>query len=444
MFDAQPNAFEEKIDQMITQLGDQSASKRRQAAEFLGEVAAADAVPELVEVYRKDKSAQVRAAAAYSLGMYKAVERALKAGQETKVVRLLTQIEEQGKIGRRASLGRAVRINIALLVALIVLVVIYLYSPEIEGRLFGSTRPRSEVVASVQETFTSVKNDTRSLQSELLDVISDRPLSCVAFFNNAPFYRLDPVDARSFQDVATIVTQLNGAQNSLASAKSRYDAACNNGTTFGSAEAQATFQLLLPALQAIDPLEVALIQAASVQPTAAPPTSAPGTAVQPASGATTAPDAAPTTAVQTSIPPTATLAPEVLAGANLKSHLPELFDIIQEVSGTFGASTLLVQYWSDVQNFGQTNGCAVKPPTVPSFDIFIPEVDFQASPDLRDAVQLITSGLAALRNGWTNFQFACNARSLTSVAETRLQEARVAADAFNTANLMLQGIQNSP
>ncbi|MCZ2094957.1 MAG: HEAT repeat domain-containing protein [Anaerolineae bacterium] len=196
MFDTQPNAFEEKIDRMITQLGDKNTARRREAAEFLGEVAAADAVPDLVEVYRKDKSAQVRAAAAYSLGMYKAVERALKAGDEEKVVDLLTGIEKEGKIGRRAPIGRAIRINIALIVVLIVLVVVYLYSPDIEGRLFGSTRPRSEVVASVLETFTLVKNDTRSLQTELLDVISTRPLSCTAFFNNAPIYRLDPVDAR--------------------------------------------------------------------------------------------------------------------------------------------------------------------------------------------------------------------------------------------------------
>lgn len=436
MYNAQPNPFEEKIDQMITQLGSKNAAQRREAAAFLGEVAAADAVPELVEVYRKDKSAQVRAAAAYSLGMYKAVERAIKNGDENKVVRLLTEIEEQGKMGKRAPIGRAIRINIALIVALIVLVALYLYSPEIEARLFGSTRPRAEVVANVQETFTAVKNDTRSLQTELLDVISARPLSCVAFFNNAASYRLDPVDVRTFPDVAAIVTQLNSAQTSLANAKARYDAACNDGATFGSAEAQSAFQLLLPALQAIDTLEVALIQAASLQPTPLPAT--PATNVE---QATTAPTVA---SQATSVPATATIAPEVLAGANPKSHLPDLFNIINDVTGTFGASTLLVQYWSDVQNFGQTGGCTAAAPAVPSFDIFIPEIDFQASPDLRDAVQLITNGLAALRTGWTNFQFACNSRSLTTVAAARLQDARVASDAFNTANLMLQGVQNSP
>lgn len=439
MFDTQPNAFEEKIDRMITQLGDKNAAKRREAAEFLGEVAAADAVPDLVEVYRKDKSAQVRAAAAYSLGMYKAVERALKAGDESRVVNLLTDIEKEGKLGKRAPIGRAIRINIALVLVLIVLVVVYLYSPDIEGRLFGSTRPRSEVVGSVQETFTLVKNDTRALQTELLDVISARPLSCVAFFNSAPVYHLDPVDVRAFPDIADIVKQVNSAQTSLANAKAQYDAACNNGAPFGAGEAQAAFQTLLPALQAIDPLEVALIQAAAAQPTAIPPTVAPTTA-----GATTAPEVASPAPNATVAPVQPTAVPATPVGANPKAHVPELFDIIQNVTGTFGAGTLLVQYWTEVQNFGQTNGCAVRPPTVPSYDIFIPEADFQASPELRDAVQLITNGLAALRTGWTNFQFACNARSLTSVAETRLQDARVALDAFTTADLMLQGIQSSP
>jgi hypothetical protein len=44
----QTNAFEEKIDQMITQLGSKNAAKRREAAYFLGEAAASDAVPSLV------------------------------------------------------------------------------------------------------------------------------------------------------------------------------------------------------------------------------------------------------------------------------------------------------------------------------------------------------------------------------------------------------------
>jgi hypothetical protein len=114
------------------------------------------------------------------------------------------------------------------------------------------------------------------------------------------------------------------------------------------------------------------------------------------------------------------------------------------VTGTFGASTLLVQYWLDVVNTGTTGGCSVPPPNIPTFDLFIPEVDFQASPDLRDAVELIRNGLSALRTGWTNFQFACNSRSLITGSDARLQDARVAADAFTAAAELLQQVQSAP
>lgn len=443
MFDAPPaNPFEEKIDQMITQLGSKSAAKRREAAYFLGEVAAADAVPALVEVYKKDKNPQVRAAAAYSLGMYKAVENAIRDGDENEVIRLLRGIEERGEIGRRASLGRSVRMIIALLATFIVLLIVYYFSPDIESRLLGSTRPRAEVIANVQQTFILVKNDTRSLQTELLEVISARPLGCIAFFNNAPTYAFDPVDARAFPDVAALVTQLHTAQASLANTKIRYDAACNDGAPFGASEAQAAFQLLLPALQIIDPLEVSLLQLSALQPTAAPATVAPA---QP-TAAPNQPTAAPAqpTAAPAGATAQPTIAPEVLAGANPKSHLPALFDIIDTVTDTRGASTLLVQYWQDVIDTGTTAGCRAVAPTIPTYDLFIPEVDFQASPDLRDAVELIRNGLSALRNGWTNFQFSCNSRSLITVAPTRLQDAQVAATAFSAAEELLLSVQSAP
>src|SRR5262249_49434332 len=194
-------------------------AKRREAAYWLGEVAAENAVPELVEVYQKDKDARVRAAAAYSLGMYKAVEQALKAGQEAEVVELLKQIEEEGKIGKRVHLGPTIRTLIALLLTLVALIVIFLFSDDIKGLLYGSTRSKAEIVSEVQQDFTLVKNDTRTLQTELLNAISNQPLGCIAFFNNPEPYDMNAVDRRSFGDVAGMVDQLNTAQASLADAK---------------------------------------------------------------------------------------------------------------------------------------------------------------------------------------------------------------------------------
>ncbi|MEP7293774.1 MAG: HEAT repeat domain-containing protein, partial [Chloroflexota bacterium] len=268
MVDAQPNALEQQISEMTTQLKSKNAGKRREAAYFLGEAAAEDAVPALVDVYENDKDKSVRAAAAYSLGMYKAVERSLKRGDEAEVVALLTRIEEQGKLGSRASSGRTLKIEFALLISLLVIIVLFLIRADVKGLIFGSTKPQAQVIAEARQAFTLVKNDTRKLQSELLDAIANRPLGCIQFYENPAPYQLDPVDARTFRDVAVIVEQLNTAQASLATAKARYDAACNEGAAFGATEAQETFQLLLPALQILDPLELALTQASvAAQPT---------------------------------------------------------------------------------------------------------------------------------------------------------------------------------
>ena len=453
--DVQPNAFEEKIEQMIAQLRSKNAGKRREAAEFLGEAAAADAVPALVKVYQKDKNARVRAAAAYSLGMYKAVARAINAGDEDDVVDLLKQIEEDGELGSRAPIGRTVKILIGLVISLLALIVLYFYRGDLKGRFLGSTTPRSVVVADVSHSFDLVKSDTRNLQTELLNVIQNQKLGCIAFFNNPGQYQLDPADRYSFPDVADIVTELNTAQASLASAKARYDDACNNGATFGSTEANQTFQLLLPALQSLDKIDAEIAAAAAAEPTptpvpptevpqntAVPPTAAPGAAPTNAPAAGAATNAAGTITVPlVTMPPTLAVSDQVRK--DIKTQLPALFNIIDDVTAPRGSSTLLVQYWTDVQTSGSTQGCSTTTiPAIPN-NVIVVDADLQASPDLRDAVTLINNGLSALRTDWTNFQFACNSNNLRGSLAKELANANVAAASFAAANIKLQAVQAS-
>lgn len=447
MVDEQPNAFEQQIEDMIAQLGAKSAARRREAALFLGEAAAADAVPALVEVYQKDKNAQVRAAAAYALGMYKAVENALKAGEETEVVLLLRQIEEQGELGSRAPIGRRVKTLLALLVSLLALIVLYFVRDDVKGLLFGSTKPRAEVVAGVSQSFGLIRDDTRTLQSVLLEVISNQPLSCIAYFNNPGPYALDPVDARTFQDVAAIVDQLNAAQSSLAAAKARYDEACaSNPGSFDTAQAQQTFQLLLPALQTLDPLELALTQAtvASQPATAAPPlaTSEPATAAPtseaPASeGATAAPAAA--------VTPEASPTPEPTQ-ADPKTHLRQLFNLIDAVTEPRGAATLLVQYWTNIQNGAQTQVCSVSQvPDIPTLDTLgIADAELAASADLATAVEIIRAALETVASGWTDLQFACNSQTLSAKVSEELPQAQLAVQQFAAARVKLEAVQSAP
>ncbi len=438
MDDAPPNVFEAEIEKMIGQLGSKSAAKRREAAYFLGEVASDQSVPVLVEVYEKDKDASVRAAAAYSLGMYKAVERALKEGEQDRVTDLLRRIEEDGKLGRRASNGGTIKVILALVVSLILMAGVYYFSADLKGLLFGSTKSRVEVIDDVRSEFTLVRNDTRTLQGELLNVISNRPLTCIAYFNNPPRYVLDPVDARSFRDVAAVNDQLLSIYDSLSAAKLRYDDACNNGSAFGAEQAQETFQMLLPALQALDPLDIELTQIeAEVVPTvtAAAPVSAP-----PTSAGVVAPVGATGEGMTTAEP--INLAPAATLPADVKQHLAALYNIVDDVLDSRGASTLLVQYWQDVQQTGSTGGCQItNPPTIPDDNVFIVEADFEASPDLRQAVQLIDSGLASLHDGWTRFQFSCNAHDLSSQVTARLPEAQVTQNAFMAARVLLDQVK---
>ncbi len=450
MVDAQPNAFEQKIEDMIAQLASKSAARRREAALFLGEAAAADAVPALVEVYQKDKNAQVRAAAAYSLGMYKAVENALKAGEETEVVLLLRQIEEQGELGTRAPVGRRFKTLLALLISLLALLVLYFVRDDVKGLLYGSTKPRAEVVAGVRQSFGLIKDDTRTLQSILLDVISNKPLSCIAYFNNPGPYALDRVDARTFPDIGSIVDKLNAAQVSLANAKTRYDEACATDiAAFGASEAQQTFQLLLPALQALDPLELELTQASAAEASAALPlpTSAAATAI-PATAAPTAelPTVAPTSAQAAIATAEATAAEEPTEQADPKTHLRMLFNLVDAVTEPRGAATLLVQYWTNVQNGAQTQVCTVSQiPDIPSLDALgISDAELAASADLATAVEMIRAALDTVSTGWTDLQFACNAQTLSAKVAEELPQATLAVQQFAAARVKLEAVQNAP
>ncbi len=452
MTDQQENFFADEIQANIELLSSKSAADRRQAAYFLGEAAAADAVPDLIELYQKDKDASVRAAAAYSLGMFKAIDRALADGGEQQVTQLLHQIEDDGELGSRAHTGRSIKIFVGLLLSLAVILVVYFgFQAKIKARLFGSTHTRAAVVTDLRHSFDMVNNDTRTLQGELINVISNQPLGCVAFFNNAPSYHADPVDAEVFPDLAALGSRLSDIQTSLAEAKARYDAACNNGAAFGVTEARDTFTMLTPALQNLVPLQADLAQAEASVPAngtnggAVPvtaPTNVPAAPTNAPAAADTPSAPTPVGSLQPGVELQPTTPPVVGSNVDPKTQLAALYNLVDDVTAPRGASTLLLQYWTDVKNSGSTTGCDIGSfPPVPN-TIFIPEEYLQGSTNLRNAVQLINNGLAALRDGWKNFQTSCSQRSLTTDAPAGLANASVVANSFEAAKTLLDRVQS--
>ena len=432
------------IDEMLDKLEHGKAGERRDAALYLGEAAAGEAVDALVRAYHEDDDKRVRKAAAYALGMFRAVERGLKDGREKQVVAQLNRGEEEGKLGGRAPIGRWIRINLGLLIALAAVVALFQFQDVLRDRLIPpDPRPRAEVAREFETWYALVKNDVRALQAEFVRVVvNGGEFDCTAFFNEPEGYALPKDDARAYPDLARFVGEAEAVRAGLMTAKARYNDACYGGsplTREGAGEAYAAFVPSITALDALDAEITGVTAPPTVTvPEAIPPTAtaeltaAPPTATVPAVAATsepesTSPDEPPATPTESPV--------------NVMRHLPALYSIVDTVTGARGASSLLTRYWEDVEVSGRTEGCSITtPPDIPA-NYLLDEADRVASAELAMAADLINSGLEALRNGWTTFRFACNSRDMGSSFEQGITIARTAADAFQAATPLLDSLR---
>jgi hypothetical protein len=140
--------------------------------------------------------------------------------------------------------------------------------------------------------------------------------------------------------------------------------------------------------------------------------------------------------------PTSTLGPTV-AVADVASHIPKLRSILEQLQRDPGPITLLTRYWDDAGGdaSAQAGACLESAPPIPD-DYVLPEVDGQASPQLKQVVDGLNTGLALLRQGWTLLQSACQQKTLTQNARAGQSVAQAAANAFTAAKGVLDGMGN--
>lgn len=434
------NPYEAKITQALRDLASLNSSKRRDAAFFMGEVAYDEAIPTLVNLYKTDKNASVRKAAAYALGQFRAVEIGMSSGQEKTITALLTQIQE-GELGRRAPVEPVVRLALALVLSLIVIGVLFLFQNQIAGRFLGGKTDRTALLATVRGQFTRIGDDTRNLQKEYLEVLGGRSLTCITFFNDPAPLALDGRDAAAYADVAVVVDQINQAANTVKGARDPYDAACADRTRpFGQVEASDAYRPLLALLTPQDPNSLDAIEAAltAAEANTPRPTAIPPTPTRPPASPTPAPaQPTATTAGPTAIPG--------LAREELQRLLPQLYAPIDAVTAPRGAGTLLVTYWEEVNSTRSTAGCAdAQNVTVPD-DVALSEADLARSPELKAAQDGINSGLSAIRAGRTDFIFACNEGQLGLIARApnNLANVRAGLGALNNARALLDALRGA-
>jgi hypothetical protein len=406
------------IDQMLQQLTSTDPAERREAAYYLGEAAAGEAVDTLIDVYENDEDRSVRKAAAYALGMFKAVERELARGNQQKVVRLLEKVENEGRLGKRANRSGLYTTILLLIVLALILFGLYLYLPDFletsnflvtAGLVTPTPDPRAQALPIVRDTLTRTRTDLTTLQSGYQTVQRGGQLDCTVFFNNPS--PIPPAAVAGFGSLEGIVNGINGVVVDLISSKGRFDTACSTGANPSGDDVNTALNTITSALNRLAAVEPEL---ASIEAQLLPPTPLPTS------------------------PPTTPTEPVVLA--NPQSHLAALFGLVDNMTGTLGAVSILQQYWTDAQRTGSTDGCRATQPRIPQ-DYVLPEVDIAASPELAQAVTLINEGLAATRTGWTDFILACNSQQVSLRSNTGLSTARAAFSSFEAARILLVAVQ---
>jgi hypothetical protein len=443
---------QQQIDQMILALSSNNASVREQAAEWLGEAAADVAIDDLVALYQNDKDKGVRRAAAYALGQFRAIDVALQRGKEDKVVRLLTAIETEGKLGRRANRRRWVVIVGSLLLSLLVLLLGLYYLP---AGLLAEVVPtierpvdvagRARAAAQIREPFELVRNNILTLQSQFLAVLRGEALDCSAFFNidlQPPV--LSAADAAAFPDLAQAAQITGDMMTREGAAREQFNAACA-GAPFDAAAAGPAYALIVPAVQVIPQIE-ALLDEAEAAAANLPESST--TAVAPTAGSvgeateSSAPTAAPPSA--TPIPSETPVPTAAIAIVDPVAALRDVSSIFETLNAPRGPLYLLIQYWTDASEAGQTQGCAdiTTATTIPdNYDV--PQGVAEAAPLVAEAAGLLNVSLDTVRTGWSVFSSACQTGNLQPLAAGQLADLNTAASRLIAVDTLLQTARNS-
>jgi hypothetical protein len=435
--------FHETTRQKLADLSSPNAAKRRDAAYWLGEAGVDESITRLRTMYDDpQEDPEVREAARYALGMFKAVKEALERGDEAKVVLLLRGIVDEGKFGRRRTTPAS---RLIMIVGVLFVVFLLLaganflvatgggsfslpiaLNPEDAGTPStapnnaapASNRDRATLLAAVRLTFDQVRADSTTLQMQFQAVLGGGALDCTAFFNNAAALVLSQNETAAHADLAALVGSINSARDSLQTGYRRYEQACFEEMPLAASEVGGVLAPVQAALNTLGDNEAALIQAETSGGAAEAATAAPAL------------ETVVTEAVATVVPTT-----------DPQPYLQSLYPIVDAMSDPRGANGLLLQYWTDAFNAGVTTGCDTPPPDIPA-DYVLPQEAIGVPEAFTQAVVQVNIGLGLIRQGWDLFEQACSGGTLSQDATLGRQIAENATNAFSNANQLLASLQN--
>lgn len=438
-------AFDEEVQANIKKLRrskEFSADERKQAALWLGESGDPQAIDILVRVYEKDKTPGMKQAAEYALGMFRALEQALN-GDESEQRKALVNIEAitlEGRMGRSAR-GTNRLLSIVMVVLLLSFLGIggfALSLPEPSGVAAEPTLPvptlrptqpviidPSAVLGALERMYTQLDEDARNLQTQVQAIGNpDRQPDCAILFNN-PGALSPPAFVRepAYAELQGAVDRLNALESRIAQILSQYRGVCDGSITLTTDEALTLGDDIINIQRELNTIPD-FLSGINVVPFTPTPT------LQ----ATLTPT--PTLTATFTLTPTPTTDPDIV-----RTHIQSVQLILQDMNALRGKNSLLITYWTDIRDAGQTQACQDEVPILaPNYTL--PADVAQSVPDLARAVENLNLGLDLSRQSWQAFSQWCD-NSLSQPVEIQLQVVQTAKAAFDDAQNNLNDAQTA-
>jgi len=409
-----------------------SPENRVKAAEWLGESGEPTSITALRQAYRNDPDKKVRRAAEKSLGMFRALEEALDdPARAEEVQQLLQDIIFEGRVGSGSGAAANIRrVQILLVISFIVLMGV--------GLLSGSGAFSNNALPTVAPTFTPflsptplptvspvdfvgdllAMHDDLVFDAELLAeryqlAIQEENLGCDVTTFRAPDEYVAPegFNTNDFPMVQQFITQLNTVRADLEELRATYDDACTSGIAIPVETANEQWNALIPIQTSLSTDFVTMLES---------PDFIPGETI-----ATPTPRPSPTPF------PTATVEPSVINSIILQVQ----FNIDEMNQPINGINNRLIQYWTDLELGGQTDGCRDGAPELPTDYVLTEEQRTELPADLITAIDAYNLAMQLSRDSWALFEAACISDS-PSIQQGKTQ-AELAKTSFDEANTAL-------
>lgn len=437
--DQRLDAFEKEVERnrkLVMSPKTVKPPQRLEAARWLGEVGAVTSIPDLVTVYRKDKTPGMKETAAYALGQLKALELALEDPEILdETYSALEQVQLYGKLGKRANRGGVLLRQVGLLISAIILIVLALLAPTLRDAAISSglvaptntplppeptatATPDTPEIAldSLVEYYTNLLSDAEALSGQMSVITRGESQACedlVNNFNNPPDFVLS--DLRTESNLVQLAQQLNDASDLIDPVREAFNESCASSVPISREQALNEYFDSVVAAQRLLRDSVPLFE---------------GNAVELPSTPTNTPTPMPE--------PTAT--PDITP---LLPHIRTLEVIISDMSGLGAPTSSLISYWNAVEQFGGSSsleGCLQTRFTIPD-DYDTPQNLMDAFPLLQQATDSVNLGLLLLRQSNETFFSSCERNQFPGDVLTWAQRTEASQAAFNEAQGFLEQLR---